>query len=144
MIRKVLLVAIGVFTLSGCGGSTKPTLSTAKPNATAAFESRVDAVCLNGEKRIFGTVKSASPSLARIGAGRSRIADELSRLRPPAALSASYRLFVSLIGRDATLDRGIEHALHTQNYASAIADERTKRNIPLAKEALLLNVTKCV
>jgi hypothetical protein len=146
MTRRALLVTVCACALSGCGGGTNHGPTAPKPSAAISFQSRVNAICVNASRRIFGlTNKSAeSVPLSRVAAGRARLAGELAALKAPSALTASYRLFVSLIGREAALLRDLAVNLRTHNYAAGIASERQKRAIPLAKQALLLNLTKCV
>jgi hypothetical protein len=128
--------------LGGCGSSTKPTATAASATAAASFESRVDAICVNAARRIYGSsYKTAEGvALSKVATGRARTADELSRLKAPAALSPAYRRLLASMRSEAELLR----RLAGHDDRELLATIRKLRSNRLAKQALQLNVTSCV
>jgi hypothetical protein len=143
MTRGLLSAAVCVVALSGCGTSSKPAV-TAIPGTSSAvsFQSRVDAICVDADRRIYGSsYKSAEGTpLSKVAAGRARTADELARLKAPSSLSADYRRLIASMRREAAL----LHRLASHDNRELLATMRGLRSNPLAKQALKLNVTSCV
>jgi hypothetical protein len=149
-VASVLLAAACVcaFALSGCGASTKPTpaarRATRATSSTPAtsFQSRADAICVNAGKRTYGSSHESAEAtpLSKVASERARTADELARLKPPLALSAAYRRLIALMRREAKLLKRLAH----NDDRDLLRTMRALRDSPLAKQALLLNVTSCV
>jgi hypothetical protein len=133
--------------LAGCGESSKPNPSVAKPNPSARFLARADAICIGQAKRVSVLIRKSAqgPPMAEIATMRARTARELSVLKPPPALKPLYLQLVSAIAREAAIQRRVDEDLRKHEYtAGVLASFRKLRGNAVSRPARLIGLTDCV